>query len=579
MSKNKIKLSVILAITILMIFSLPLAAQELPNQLPRNETVYIAGELWGPVQSFNPLGSASWPIISADMDTNLVYEHLFAFNMLSGELEPLLATEYNWKDDLTLEVKLNEKAEWSDGEPFTAEDVVYTFNLGDRYNVEWSNMWQYVEDVYSTDDYTIEIKMKEDNPNRYVVMDKLVYTWIVPEHIISEVEANNNNNIGQIRQNWFNENPVGTGPYKVAAYNSQRVVLRRDENYWGKAEWGEPAPKYLVHPIFKSNEAGNRAFKNAEIDISQQFLPQIWETWEENDQPIKTWYNEEPYHYPYRMPSLYINHQKKPMSDPAFRRALAHVIDYEKIAQLAMTRYSETMQPGLLLPTGPQSKYFVEEDVEEYGWKHNPEKAEEILKEAGYTKNSDGWYVTPEGEEISLTATCPYGWTDWNVSLQIVAQSARGIGLNIKTNFPEYPNYLDDLQRGDFELTMEQGPTPTPANPWRKFQMVMDSSSLPEVGSTAYHNYGRYRNEKASELITNLPKMTDEKAVETYKELNKIFMQDIPIIPLEYRPAYFYEVNETHWKGFPDAENPYAPPMSPFSQAAIKILYNIEPVE
>ncbi|MFW6269808.1 MAG: ABC transporter substrate-binding protein [Bacillota bacterium] len=563
-------------------FSLPIFAQdqEIPSELPREETLYLAGELWGPVQSFNPLGSGSWPVITADMDTNLLYEHLFGFNMLTGELDPILATDYNWKDDLTLEVNLNEKAHWSDGEDLTAEDVVYTYKLGDRYNIEWSNIWKFVEDVYSEDEYTVVIEMKEENPNRFVVLDKLAYTWILPEHIISEVEEENDHDIGQIRENWSNDNPVGSGPYKVGTYNSQRVVLVRDENYWGEEEWGKAAPKYVVHPIFKSNESGNRAFKNGDIDISQQFLPQIWDTWEKDDLPVKTWFREEPYHLPYNMPSLYMNHTKEPMSDSAFRRALAHVIDYEKIAQLAMTRYSEPMQPGLLLPSEPQSNYIVEEDVEEYGWKYDPDKAVEILEEAGYTKDSEGWYTTPDGEEIALTATCPHGWTDWNVSLQIMAQNAREIGLNIRTNFPEYPVYLDALQNGDFELTMEMaGPNPTPANPWRKFQMVMDSTDLPEIGDSAYRNYGRYKNEEANEIINDLPKMNDEETAEAFKELNKIFMQDIPIIPLEYRPGYFYEVNETYWKGFPTSEDPYAPPMTPFSQAAIRILFNIEPVE
>ncbi len=567
-------------LSVLLVVTFAGFAQDLPDKLPRDKTVYIAGEQWGPAESFNPLGGADWPVMTADMDTNLLYEHLFAYNMLNGELEPILAKGYEWKDDLTLELELNEKAHWNNGEPVTAEDVVYTFRLGDHYNLQWSNLWTYVEKVSSPSEGTVQIKMKEDNPNRFVVMDKLCYTWILPKDVISEVEEKYDHDLTKIRQNWTNENPVASGPYNVAGYSSQRIVLERDEDYWGQEVWGEPKPKYIAHQIFKSNGAGNRAFKKGNVDISQQFLPQIWNTWLQNDLPVKTWYEEQPYHLPYNMPSLFMNLQKKPMSDPAFRRALAHVIDYEKIAQLAMTRYSETMEPGLLLPYEPQKQYIVEEDVEEYGWEHDPEKAKEILEEAGYTTGPNGWYQTPDGEEISLTVTCPYGWTDWNVSLKIVAQSARDIGLNIKTNFPEYPNYLDDLQRGEFEMTMEMaGPNPTPANPWRKFQMTMGSTDLPEIGEVAYHNYGRYRNEKANELINQLPKMEEEERVEAYGELNRIFMQDIPVIPLEYRPGYFYEVNETHWKGFPTAKNPYAPPMSPFSQAAVRILYNIEPTE
>ena len=577
---KKLTLTTAVLLSLLLVVSGIGFAQGLPNELPRDKTVYVAGEQWGPIESFNPLGGADWPVQSADMDTNLIYEHLFTFNMLSGELDPLLAESYEWIDDLTVEVKLNDKAKWNDGDPVTAEDVVYSFRLGDEYNLLYSNMWQYTEKVFSPEEGIVRIKMKADNPNPFIIEEKLCQTFILPKDEVTKIEEKYDHNLAKIRSNWTNENPVASGPYNVAGYSAQRVVIERDDNYWGIEEWGKPAPQYIVHPIFKSNGAGNRAFKNAEVDISQQFLPQVWNTWLKNDKPVKTWFDEQPYHLPYQMPSLFMNLHEKPMSDPAFREALAHAINYEKIAQLAMTKYSETMQPGLLLPYEPEKQYLDKEDQEKYGWKYNPEKAKEILEEAGYTKGPNGWYQTPDGEEISLTATCPYGWTDWNVSLKIVAQNAREIGLNIKTNFPEYPAWQEDLQRGDFELTMEQaGPGTTPANPWRKFQMAMGSADLPEMGEVAYHNYGRYRNDEANEIIDEIPKMSKEEQAEAYKELNRIFMQDIPIIPLEYRPGYFYEVNETHWKGFPDSDNPYAPPMTPFTHSAIKILYQIEPVE
>jgi hypothetical protein len=106
----------------------------------------------------------------------------------------------------------------------------------------------------------------------------------------------------------------------------------------------------------------------------------------------------------------------------------------------------------------------------------------------------------------------------------------------------------------------------------------MYSKDVPPVGKMAFRNFGRYANPRADELIEKIPMVTDIKELkELYRELDKIFMQDISAIPLEYRPWKFYEYNEEHWKGFPNAENPYAPP-TPTTAAGVKILYHIEPV-
>lgn len=70
--------------------------------------------------------------------------------------------------------------------------------------------------------------------------------------------------------------PVGSGPYKLQDASPERVVIVRDDNYWGKTVFGGlPKPQYIVHPIFKSNDDGNLAFQQGQLDISQQFTPVI----------------------------------------------------------------------------------------------------------------------------------------------------------------------------------------------------------------------------------------------------------------------------------------------------------------
>ncbi|MGI6566547.1 MAG: ABC transporter substrate-binding protein [Limnochordia bacterium] len=552
-------------------------AQERIQRLPREETLYVM-DYWGVPSTWNPLAAPpDWPVNTPERV--LIYECLFAFNMLTGDLDPLLATRYEWVDDLTLRVYLDEKAHWQNGEPLTSEDVVYSFELAKRYPLDYSDFWDYTDSVTALDDATIEFKLKADNSNRLLLTHQLGFTRIVPKSIISKVEEENDYDISKIRQ-WNNQDPIGSGPYRLYDFSDQRIILRRYEDYWGNANWGKPAPTYIVHPIYKSNDAANRAFEQGELDVTQTFIPQVWEMFDKGN--ISTWYKSEPYHVPASMPSLFLNLTKKPMDDPEFRRALAHAIDYERIAQLAMTRYSEPMQPGLILPFGSEAQYFDDADVEKYGWEYNPEKAEQILQEAGYIKGPDGKYRYPDGSPIgTLIVECPYGWSDWMVSLEIVAQCAQRIGLDIRTEFPEAPVRYDRMLHGSFDMTMNTpGGQASPAQPWLRFRDAIFSRGVPDVGEMAFRNWGRYRNPEADEIIAKIPSMTDEEEIlAAYKELNVMFMKDVPVIPLVYRPWKFYTYSERYWKGFPDETNPYAPPQIAIDGAGVRTLFNIEPVK
>ncbi len=557
-------------------FSFFTAAQEALIELPREETFYVNGLQWGSPSNWNPVsGAPSWPL-DADDGRVLLYETLFAFNMLTDELEPLLATDYEWEDELTLAVNLDEKAYFQDEEPVTADDVVYTFEFADRYPTGYSDAWEYLDSVEAVDETTVQFNLNPDNPNTMMVEHFLGFTYILPEHIFSDLEEEKDQDIGEIRS-WVNEEPVGSGPYQLRDYTDQIIVLEKYDNYWGVENWGEPVPQYIAHPIYESNEAGNLAFEDGQIDMSQQFIPQVWEMTLNPELETYTWFEETPYYYPMGIPTLIINTQESPMDDPAFRRALAHAIDYERIAQLAMTRYSETANSSMILP---EEEPYDQDRVDEHGWEHDPDKAEEILQEAGYTKGHDGMYMTPDGEPIGpLTAECPYGWSDWMVALQIVAENARDVGINVVAEFPEAPVWEERMQYGDFDFALEQPfGGASPAKPWIEFRNSIFSEGVPERGEMTLRNWGRYRNEEVDELIAEIPVTRDrEKQLELYAELDIKFMEEAPAIPLMYRPDVFHTWTERYWTNFPTQDNPYAPPQIATDGAAIRTLFNIEP--
>jgi len=552
--------------------------QEPAEALPRAETLYVAGLQWGAPSTFNPVApDPDWPV--GDAHRELVYETLFAYDMVSGKLEPLLATGYKWLDGRTIEVRLQPSARWQDGEPFTSADVVYTYELARRYELPYSAFWDYMDAVEAVDEHTVRFTLKAERPNRPMALEYLCHINMLPAKVFGAKERELGGSGTALRE-WTNERPIGSGPYRLWQFSPQKIVLKRYDDYWGKSIWGLPAPTYIVHVIYRSNESGNLALEKGDVDVSQQFVAQIWKMWE-GGRPVGTWFTEPPYYYiGGSMPSLIFNLHRRPMDDLAFRRAVAWAVEYDKIAELAMTRYSPTMAPGLISKFGREAEYFDQGLVDSMGWHYDPDRARAILRQAGYRREGHRWLM-PDGSPMpSLKVECPHGWTDWMSTLDIVAENLRRIGLDVRAEVPEYPPFYDRLQRGDFDMVMyNPAGAYSPAQPWLKFRNVMHSRGVPDVGrGLAFWNWGRYRNEEAEALLDRVAAAADEaERKRLYRELNAMFMRDIPVLPLEYRPWLFYEFNETHWTNFPTAANPYAPPQICTDGAGIRALYKIRP--
>lgn len=539
------------------------------QDMPRNQTLYIAGHQWGPPNTFNPLNpNRSWP---CNQHFQYIYQTLFSYNQLTGGLDPSLAKDLQWPDPQTAVITLHDGTKWSDGTPLTSADVVYTYELPKHNDgLYYSDLWDYITSVEAPDEKTIKLKLNPDRLNTGMVKHHLSNNHILPQHIWKSREG------GSPLINVIDLQPVASGPYKVLDSSNERVALVRDDGYWGASALGTPAPKYLVHPIFKDNPAANLAFSQNQIDFSQTFLPQIWQLWEDKKLPVGTWFKKEPYHLPGSIPLLFINVQKKPLDDPRIRRALAYSINYEQIAATAMSRYSVTAKSSLIVPQGGEQKYFNADQEAKNGWKYDPAKAKSILEnEVGAKKNGDV-YVLPDGTRLGpFVAHCPQGWTDWQTGIELVAQGATDVGFDVKTEFPEAPVVTTANQAGNFDLALWYVAGASAAGPWRRFRDVLDNRGVPPVGQPAFWNYNRYKNDAVGALLDKAATAADAGQAELYAQLDAIFQQDIPAIPLMYRPQEFYEYNESSWTGFANSDNPVAPPMHQGS--GIQVLNNLKP--
>ncbi|NNJ60654.1 MAG: ABC transporter substrate-binding protein [Dactylosporangium sp.] len=502
----------------------------------------------------------------------LIYESLFMFNLLDSQLEPQLGASFE-QEAVGITVKMQTDAKWRDGEPVTAADVVYTWDLGQRNkDVYWSASWEYLESVTEVDEHTVLFTFKPDNVNPGMVKTAMCETWILPKHLWEDYEQAN----PKIME-FANDNPVGSGPYTVKSGDAQQLIFERNDDYWGKGVRGKlPGPKRIVHPIFKDNAAGDLAFERGEVDVMQQFTPQIWKMWQDKKKPVGTWFTEPPYYIPGGMPMLVPNTSKPGLSNPKVRRALAFSIDYARIAEQAMSKYSDPVNSSLILPKGSDAQYFDEANVAEHGWKYDPEQAKKILEEElGATKDSDGVYVLPDGTKLGgWKLQTPTGWTDWQTAIQVVAESAKKVGFGIELDYPQANQLTPNVQTGNFDLVLWYiGAQTTAATPWQRYRDVMDKRGTLPIGQNSYYNYGRFEHPEVPALLDAATTATGDELKKLLKQLDTIFMQNAPMIPLMYRPLDFFEYNESVWSGFPNEKDPSAPPT--FSGAGMLWLYEI----
>ncbi|MBN1981165.1 MAG: hypothetical protein JW795_06515, partial [Chitinivibrionales bacterium] len=387
-------------------------------------------------------------------------------------------------------------------------------------------------------------------------------------------------------------NPVVSGPYTIHSYSNEKIVCKRRDDYWGNAalySGRQPKPEFIIHPIYKSNDAFSIEITKGNLDFSSNYMPRIWTKAKDG---VKTWYSKAPYFVPAVIPMMTINVTRYPLNDKKLRQAMAYAINYKNISELAFDGYSPDLKQGLILPFPgtPEYKYYSEEDVQKYGATYNPEKAKKLLAEAGYKSffNKDGTLDHMEdskGKKIeTMFIRVPSGWTDFEAMVTLAAKDMRAVGIDIREGMVDEGVYYQIQQVGEFDLFMDTpAGTLTPSMPWSRFNSIMSARSWKPVGERMTENYGRYNNPKApgynkkvDSLINVITWSTDENVkTKAYRMLNVIFMQDQPTLPLVYRPENFYEFSISTWGNMPTEENPYAPPQAPCFGSAKNILWEL----
>ncbi|HWQ58194.1 MAG TPA: ABC transporter substrate-binding protein [Clostridia bacterium] len=566
------------------------------SELPRNETLYFAGLQWGAVKSwspYNPDPNNSMAISQAASARIPLYETLYMYNMLDGQMYPLLADgAYVWNADLTqMTVKIKSVAKWSDGTPVTAADVAYTYATHLKYASNTGNEYKdYIDKIEAVDESTVVIYAKlnaEGKPvNPLMLLEYIGKVYVTQKAYFEGVEAAVSSDPDAFKSAPC-EDPVGSGPYKVFLSNDQKVILVRDDSYWGQdaSMWGQlPVPKYLAHTIFTDNNAAQVAFSAGEVDVSQGFTANIQDFWLTQGLPISTYMDEPPYGVCASIPTAWYNMGSPGLDNVAVRKAIAMAVDYEAIIANAMTNQSPTFAQcprSMMIPTDGEQALLDSARLAPLQWAGNDiEGAKALLDSAGIVDTNGDGYRDINGQNLEYNACCPNGWTDWQAAIEIVAAAGQNIGINITTEFPEADVFLPTVfttGQTDYDIFMMWNDGAGPIQPWARIRKFMSSEFL-AAATNATGNFGGYVNPEADEIIKQIPSVTDPAELkELYTRINEIYLTDVPSFALMYRPELFHAVNETVWTGFPEqGDGLNIPPLVMINGYGIAGLYHVE---
>jgi len=504
----------------------------------RSETLYTSGKQWGPPTSWNPLQ----PWAYAMGTIGLCYETLFLYDPLKDEYIPWLAESGEWTSDKEYEVKLRKGITWSDGEPFTADDVVFTFELGKLEAVYYHTLWDWLESAEKVDDYTVRFTFSEP---LYQEWGNLLYSMaMIPKHLWedrSEEEITTGDNLP----------PLGTGAYLYETHSEDRMVWVRNDDWWATKLLGlRVAPKRIVDLVVASNNVALGLVLKGEEDLNNNFLPGI-NTLVKGGYGISTWYPDPPYHLSANTAFLFMNTTKKPMDDPAFRRAMAYAVDVSQIVEVVYGNIVQAADPTGLLPVW--SQYVDQEVVDELGFSYDPDKAKQILADAGYKDvDGDGFIEAPDGSKIELKIIVPFGWTDWMESIKVIANGAQAVGINLQPDFPDFGGYWDQLTGGTFDMAINNFGSNMSNTPWTFYDWLFQN---PITEQMTNGNFGRYDNPEVFDLVLQLDKTPIEDVAgmkEVISKIQRIQLTDMPAVPFWYN-GLWSQVNSAYWTNWPSS--------------------------
>lgn len=595
---------------------MPATAQGIPQNIPRKELLIlenpegtIKNSGWFNIWAINA-GSQSNGLQQAALDT---LWYIDPEKGLNGAWDNSLAADkpaYN-EDFTEMRVKLRRGLYWSDGVEFSSADVKATVdvqikNPGMRFSAVLANN---VASVEAPDAETVIFRLKKPNSRFHANFTvRWGAIWILPKHVFDKVDD-------PVKFD-FNK-PVSLGAYTLHSFDPDGKwyiwQLREDWQRTSLGRHGKPGPKYLAYIDPGPPDKRVIAQLNHELDVIHDIAPEGMFTLAKQDKGTRAWFKGFPYGHPDpTLPAVIFNTQHENLKNRDVRWALALMIDVKAVT-MAAYRGAATISAIAVPPTGihpeayhkPMEAWLKDFEIDtgksklkpydptvgkqiadmlrpsmgdqiptdpaviakSFGlgwWKPNVAAAGELLTRAGFRKQGSQW-LTPDGKPfvVRLMVEGDLRPVMTRAGTMIVQQWKQA-GIDARIDVAQ-GTLLTRRAAGDFDAFIGWS-----VETWGGHQDLsyfMDSWHSQFVAQPGQpqplRNWQRWSHPELDKIIEEIRKIAfdDPKGVELGHDYVKLMTREMPIIPLM---AYnvFTAMDQTYWKGYPTADDPYANPVT-----------------
>jgi len=436
------------------------------------------------------------PLFAGDRVTmtinNAIFSPLFVID--SGEIRYYLAESVSASEDyLTYTLKLKEGLKWHDGQPITADDVVFTVN-----SILDENQGSHLRSSFLVNGKPIEVKKVDDLTVEFILpevsvpfMDSIASIRPIPKHVF-EGEAN-------LAQSSKNLNPIGSGPFKFKEFKSgEKVELERFDDYFD----GKPNLEGVVFRVIADSNAANTALLNGELSARYITTDDIEKFTQNGNFNIEVF--EEG-----MLNNMVFRLTNEALQNEDVRKAIAYAINKDEIVTGV---YGNEEYAGKAYSVFVPTTLYYTTDVEKYDY--NVEKAKELLKNAGYENLSLRLAYTNTSKEQEA-----YGL--------IIQQQLKEIGIEVELMPMERGAFLEkfvDATNTDFDLA------------FNGYVMGYEPSGYSPLFTAGNpNNFMGYVNEELDKMWDKGVIETDEaKRADIYKTIQREIMDDMVVYPIVY---------------------------------------------
>jgi microcin C transport system substrate-binding protein len=486
---------------------------------------------------------------------DLVFEHLLVTHPTTQEFVPALATHWQVSNDQTLyRFRLNPNARFSDGAPVTADDVVASWDLIMDPNTQEPNLssiFERYERPEAESKYIVSIRSKDPSWRN---LGDLTMLWIMPAQIIRTLAEGT-----YLRDYNFALMP-GSGPYVVREEDidrGNRITIRRRTDYWAeghRANVGIFNFDEITEIVVRDRNLAFEMAKRGDLDFYTVSRAQMWVQELEFEQIQQGWMQKRKIftQEPQGLAMLGFNTRTAPFDDIRVRQAMTLLHNRQQLIEKLF--YNQYI---------PQNSIFagsVYENLSNPTNEYDPQRAIELLREAGYTERNDQGVLLRNGQPLSIELI--YGQQQSEPALTIFQEDLRRVGISLNLRFLTFATMIKLLDERQFQMVSigfsASKPYPMPRSMFHSGQADQPASN----------NFAGFKNQRADELIDAYDTEDDlATRIELIRELDGIVTNSY-IYMMEWYAPYDRFV---YW-------NKYGQPESYLSRTGMGALSSYDPL-